>query len=160
MATNQRGAADAELANLRKQALNPNANSAGVSPTPADHILTLAGFALEGEIKEARGDLSGAIAAYSRAVELQDANNYTEPPDWTQSIRLYLGAALLEAGRAADAEAVYRKDMEWNQQNGWATFGLGQALEAQGKHQEAVIVKRQFESLWRNADVTLTRSRL
>ncbi len=160
VATNQLGAADAELANLRKQALDPNANSAGVSPTPADHILTLAGFALEGEIKEARGDLSGAIAAYSRAVELQDANNYTEPPDWTQSIRLYLGAALLEAGRAADAEAVYRKDMEWNQQNGWATFGLGQALEAQGKHQEAVIVKRQFESLWRNADVTLTRSRL
>ncbi len=160
VATNQLSAADAELANLRKQALNPNANSAGVSPTPADHILTLAGFALEGEIKEARGDLSGAIAAYSRAVELQDANNYTEPPDWTQSIRLYLGAALLEAGRAADAEAVYRKDMEWNQQNGWATFGLGQALEAQGKDQEAVIVKRQFESLWRNADVTLTRSRL
>ena len=93
-------------------------------------------------------------------MELQDAANYTEPPDWSQSIRLYLGAVLLKAGRPAEAEAVYRKDMEWNQQNGWATFGLAQALEAQGKHQEAIISKRQFDSLWRNADVTLTRSRL
>ena len=160
VSTGQVAAAEKELANIRQQAADPNANSAGVSPTPAVHILQLAGFALEGEIKEARGDLTGAIAAYTHAVELQDAANYTEPPDWSQSIRLYLGAVLLKAGRPAEAEAVYRKDMEWNQQNGWATFGLAQALEAQGKHQEAIISKRQFDSLWRNADVTLTRSRL
>ena len=122
--------------------------------------MRLAGFALEGEIKEANGDFEGAIQAYKTAIELQDASNYTEPPDWSQSIRLYLGAALLEAGHPAEAETVYRKDMEWNQQNGWATFGLAQALEAQGKHQEALITRRQFDSLWRNADVTLVRSRL
>lgn len=152
--------ADAELVNLRRQASDDTADSSGVSPTPASHILMIAVNALDGEIREARGDLSGAIAAYTRAVELEDANNYTEPPDWSQSMRLYLGAALLEAGRAAEAEAVYRKDLQWSQQSGWATFGLYQALEAQGKTQEAEIVDRQFKSYWRNADVTLTRSRL
>lgn len=152
--------ADAELANLRRQANDDIADSSGVSPTPASHILQIASNALDGEIKEARGDLTGAIAAYTQAVELEDANNYTEPPDWSQSMRLYLGAALLEAGRAADAEAVYRKDLQWSQQSGWATFGLYQALEAQGKTQEAKIAERQFKSYWRNADVTLTRSRL
>ena len=102
----------------------------------------------------------GAIAAYQQAVELQDANNYTEPPDWTQSMRLYLGAALLEAGQADAAEQVYRKELEWSQQNGWASFGLYQALEAQGRSDEAAIMKRQFDSYWRNADVELQRSRL
>jgi hypothetical protein len=75
-------------------------------------------------------------------------------------MRLYLGAALLDADRAADAETVFRQDLEWNQQNGWATYGLYQALQAQGKTAEADIVNRQFQSLWRNADVILERPRL
>ena len=83
-----------------------------------------------------------------------------DPAVWSQSMRLYLGAALLEAGRAVDAEAVFRRDLEWNQQNGWATYGLYQALLAQEKAAEAAIVGRQFQSLWRNADVVLERSRL
>ena len=74
-------------------------------------------------------------------------------------MRLYLGAVLLDAGRAAEAEEVYRKDLISNQQNGWSTFGLFQALEAQGKIQEAIIVERQFQSFFRNADVEVTRSR-
>ena len=35
-----------------------------------------------------------------------------------------------------------------------------QAIEEQGRSAEAVIVKRQFESFWRNADVKLSRARL
>jgi tetratricopeptide (TPR) repeat protein len=159
-ATGKLAEAETELSNIKAQAIDPAVDSTGVSPTPASHILALASFALEGEIKEAQGDLTGAIAAYTRAVELQDASNYTEPPDWSQSIRLYLGAALLSADRAVDAETVYRQELNWSQQNGWASFGLYQALVAQGRDQEAIIAKRQFESYWRNADVSLERSRL
>ena len=105
-------------------------------------------------------NLDGAILHYGHAIEFQENLNYTEPPDWSHSMRLYLGAALLEADRAPEAEEVYRKDLEWNQRNGWTTFGLYQALEAQGKEQEAIVVNRQFEELWRNADIELERSRL
>ncbi len=149
-----------ELQNLRRQQRDEGVDLARVGPTPVSHILELAGFALEGEILEASGDLNAAIAAYARAVELEDRNNYTEPPDWPQSIRLYLGAALLDAGRPQDAEQVYRQDLQWNQHNGWATFGLYQALAAQGQVEQAELVRRQFQSLWRNADVMLQRSRL
>ncbi len=69
-------------------------------------------------------------------------------------MRLYLGAAQPDAGQAAEAEATFRQDLEWKQQSGWSTFGLYQAIEAQGRSAEAEIVKRQFESFWRNADVT------
>ncbi len=160
VADGQLDMAEAELANIQAQAEADGVDDTGVGPTPASHLLKLAVLALQGEIAEARGNLDGAIAHYQAAVEMQVSNSYTEPPDWSQSMRLYLGAALLDAGRPEEAEAVYRKDLEWNQQNGWSTFGLAQALEAQGKVQEAIIVKRQFDTLWRNADVELERSRL
>ncbi len=152
--------AEAELANIQVQAEVDGVDDTGVWPTPASHMLKLAAHALQGEFAEAQGNLDEAIAHCQAAVEMQDANNYTEPPDWSQSMRLYLGAALLDAGRAEDVEAVYRKDLEWNQQNGWSTSGLAQALEAQRKVQDAIIVKRQFDSLWRNADIELELSRL
>ena len=154
------GPAEAELQNIREQISADGVDDSGVGPTPASHVLNLAMHALLGEINEANGNLDAAIMHYGHAVEYYDNLNYTEPPDWSQSVRLYLGAVLIDAGRAEEAEAVYRKDLEWNQQNGWANFGLYQALEAQGKTHEAQIVYRQFESMWRNADVELTRSRI
>ena len=152
--------AKAEVANIQVQMGDDNVDDTGVGPTPASHVLSLAMHALLGEIEEAQGNLDGAILHYGHAIEFQDNLNYTEPPDWSQSMRLYLGAALLEKGDAAEAEKVYMKDLEWNQQNGWSTFGLYQSVEAQGREQEAIVIKRQFESLWRNADVVLERSRL
>jgi tetratricopeptide (TPR) repeat protein len=152
--------AENELANIQAEMVADNVDDTGVGPTPASHVLTLASHALHGEIEEAKGNLDAAIVHYNVAIQYQDSLNYTEPPDWSQSMRLYLGAVLLEAGRAAEAEAVYRKDLIWNQQNGWTTFGLVQALEAQGKTQEAIVVERQFQSYFRNSDVEIARSRM
>ncbi|MBV1931328.1 MAG: tetratricopeptide repeat protein [Porticoccaceae bacterium] len=160
VATGQLSQAEAELNNLRQQITAEGVNDTGVDPTPAAHLLVLAANGLLGELREAQGDLDGAIKAFAAAVELEDGNSYIEPPDWPQSMRLYLGAALLKAQRAEEAEAVYLKDLEWNQQSGWATFGLYQAIKAQGKTEEAKLVERRFKSYWRNADTTLKRSRL
>lgn len=154
------GPAQAELENIRTQMAAEDVDDFGVGPTPASHVLTLAMHALLGEIEEANGNLDAAILHYGHAVEFQDALSYTEPPDWSQSMRLYQGAALLKAGRAAEAQEVYLKDLQWNQRNGWSNFGLYQALEAQGEEQEAIMIKRQFDDLWRNADVVLERSHL
>ena len=154
------GPAEGELANIREQIQADGVDDAGVGPTPASQVLSLAMHALLGEIEEAKGNLDVAILHYGHAVEFHENLNYTEPPDWSQSMRLYLGAALLKADRAPEAEEVYRKALEWNQQNPWTTFGLYQALTAQGKEQEAIIVKRQFDSWWRNADVELEYSRI
>ncbi|HAZ78421.1 MAG TPA: hypothetical protein DCX08_00670, partial [Porticoccaceae bacterium] len=95
-----------------------------VGPTPVSSILKLAAAALSGEIKQASGDLNGAIKDYQAAILIEDKNAYIEPPDWPQPIRHYLGDALLEAGRAAEAEIVYRQDLDWHKNNGWALFGL------------------------------------
>ena len=98
--------------------------------------------------------------SFAAAAALEDNNNYTEPPDWAQPVRHYLGAALLEANRAEEAEAVYRRDLRWNQNNGWGLFGLYQSLEMQGKADEAAVAHAQYEDAWQNSDVMLARSRL
>jgi tetratricopeptide repeat protein len=67
---------------------------------------------------------------------------------------------LLEAGRAADAERVYREDLERFRENGWSLFGLMKSLEAQGRLDEAASVKQLFARAWARADIALTSSRI
>lgn len=128
--------------------------------TPNARILELAALSLRGELLAATGDLDGAIKAFEAGVALEDRNNYTEPPDWPQPIRHYLGAALLKAARPADAEAVYRRDLQWNHNNGWSLLGLQQALLAQGKIEAAKIVETAFDTAWQYSNITLERSHL
>ena len=145
-----------KLAQIHRIAASPDVSVNRAGATATAELLALAANALEGEMKMAQGDLDGAISAFEKGVALEDTNNYTEPPDWPQSMRLYLGAALLKAGRAADAEAVFRRDLRWHQNNGWSLFGLTQALEAQGKSAEAASMREAWTKVWANADVSLS----
>ena len=75
-------------------------------------------------------------------------------------MRHYLGAALLKAGQPVAAEAVYRRDLRWNQNNGWSLFGLQQSLSLQGKREETKKVLEQWQRAWVYADIELTASHL
>jgi len=150
--------AEEELKALRAAALDPSVKELLAAANPAPTILELSTRALEGELFSAQGRHAEAISAFESAVQLQDSLKYIEPPDWGQSMRLYLGAALLKAGRAKDAEHIYREDLRDFHNNGWTLFGLTQSLRAQGKSAAARNVEVQFERAWKNADVTLKAS--
>lgn len=160
VATGNLDAANEQLVVLRQIAESPDADQYRVGATPASAVIKLASLGLSGELMQATGDLDGAISAFREGVALEDLNNYTEPPDWGQPMRHYLGAALLQAGQAEEAEAVYRRDLRWNQNNGWSLLGLSQALHAQGKLEEASRIRAAFDAAWRYADTPITRSRL
>ena len=160
LATGDLVGARKQLEKLQTIANAPDADEYRAGPTPVSSIIKLAAFGLDGEIKQKEGHLDAAITAFEKAVALEDLNNYTEPPDWAQPMRNYLGAALMEAGQYAEAEAVYRRDLKWNHKNGWSMFGLHKALRAQGKSSEAVVAKQQFEIAWQYADIELSQSRL
>jgi len=125
----------------------------------AKAILDIAVEVLSGEMAAKQGDYDKAIARLHRAVLLEDNLIYNEPPDWHVPARQSLGAVLLEAGRAAEAEAIYWQDLERNRENGWSLFGLMQSLRAQGKEEQAVLVEKRFRKAWSQADVTLIASR-
>ena len=126
--------------------------------TPSTNLL-IATHALFGEIAARRGALEEGIAHFRQAMKIEDDQLYTEPPDWYYPIRHSLGAVLLQAGRAVEAERLYREDLKRFPDNGWSLFGLARALRAQGKSAEAADVSARFARAWAGADVTLTASR-
>jgi tetratricopeptide (TPR) repeat protein len=103
-----------------------------------------------------RSDAKQAISFLRSAVELEDAMAYDEPQAWFLPVRETLGAALMRSGDYAGAEQVFRADLDRNRRNGRSLFGLMEALKAQKKDHEALLVKRQFEAAWKNADTKLT----
>ena len=93
------------------------------------------------------------------AVVLEDGIPYDEPPGWHQPVRQLLGAELLDAGQAGEAEETYRAELRRNPENGWSLMGLKLALQAQARDAEAAEVAERFDSAWADADVQLTASR-
>jgi tetratricopeptide (TPR) repeat protein len=159
VAKNQLAAAEQELAKLNTLLKDKSLDAPLFSPNISRNILAIGPEVLGGEIAAARGQYDKAIAHLERAVRLEDALVYTEPSEWHYPPRHALGAILLEAGRPAEAETVYWEDLRRNRDNGWALFGLMQALRAQKKNDEATLVEARFKKAWERADVTLTASR-
>jgi len=125
----------------------------------ARNLLQLAANVLAGEIAAKAGDAATAERLLRAAVAEQDTHWFTEPPPWYFPVRHALGAVLLQTGRGAEAEQVYREDLRRNPGNGWALFGLTQSLRAQGKAAEAARAEDSFRKAWASADVTLAASR-
>lgn len=122
-------------------------------------ILQLAEGVLAGEIAAKAGDIDGALARLETAVRIEDAMMYNEPPDWPIPTRHTLGAVLLDAGRPLEAESVYWQDLNKNPNNGFALFGLRQALLAQGKSDAAADIEARLQEVWDEADFEATSSR-
>ncbi len=122
---------------------------------PAAQGLAIAEAALAGEIAFRQGKLDEAVMALTEAVRLEDDLRYMEPPDWLQPARHSLGAVLLSAGRVEEAERVYREDLERWPENGWALFGLAQALKQKGST-EATEVEARFAKAWEHADIRIS----
>jgi Tetratricopeptide repeat len=134
-------------------------DSATPANAPEKTPISIAPHALMGEIATRSGKLDEGIAHFREALKIEDAGLYFEPPKWYYPIRESLGAALLKAGRPADAEAVYREDLKRFPENGWSLFGLATALRAQGKSAEAAAVDKRFSTAWSAADIKLAASR-
>ncbi|HYJ92671.1 MAG TPA: tetratricopeptide repeat protein, partial [Pyrinomonadaceae bacterium] len=111
---------------------------------------------LDGEIAFAKGNKADGIETLRKAVAAADLINYDEPPDFDIPVREWLARALMRSGNFADAETVYRDELAKHPKSGRALFGLAEALKRQGKDTSAELVRRQFESAWRDADAKLT----
>jgi len=122
--------------------------------TPKD-VLEVASIVLDARLSWLRGERKTAIEHWRRAVAAQDALVYDEPPAWYYPVRESLGSALLRDGQAAEAEKVFREDLDRNPRSGRALFGLSESLKAQKRTVDAGWVDRQFAAAWKDADTKL-----
>lgn len=154
------GAADSAAWYLaRVDSLAANSPGATFRTHPASTLLAVAGGVLRGEIARTEGRMDDAIASFEAAIAVEDALVYDEPEPLPFAARDWLGAALLEAGRAADAERVYRAALDDRPHNGWSLFGLEQALRAQGRTADADEARACFQQAWARSQTPLTASR-
>jgi tetratricopeptide (TPR) repeat protein len=126
---------------------------------PASVVLEVARLDLEARIAEARGDRKSAIESLRKGVAAEDALAYDEPPAWYRPLREALGGALLRDGQAAEAEKVFRADLERNPRNPRSLLGLWQSLAAQKKDSDAAWVRSQFEAAAKDATVKFDAAR-
>jgi len=122
----------------------------------ASDLLALAAGTLEAQVAGARGDSVAAIAGWRRAMTLEEALQYDEPPPWFYTVRQSLAAALLRAGDGAAAEREFRAALAARPREGWLLYGLWQTLLAEGRSREALLVQGEFERAWQGATVPLT----
>jgi tetratricopeptide (TPR) repeat protein len=150
--------AEGEAAGLEKAAQDKALEALEMPDFPGASLVRLARTVLTAEIAGLRGEPEARLRGLEEAVRLQDRLPYMEPPYWYFPVRQLHGAALVQAGRFAEAEKVYREDLRRNPENGWSLYGLLQSLRGQGKTEPAADVERRFREAWRYGDVTLTAS--
>ena len=130
-------------------------------------VFAIASAMLVGEIEYRRGRHDDAFEHLRRAIRLEDGLPYDEPWGWMQPVRHALGALLLEQGRVAEAEAVYREDLGLDERiirarrhpdNVWSLHGFHECLRRQGRHAEADLVEPQLARALARSDVAIRSS--
>lgn len=130
-------------------------------------ILAIASAMLDGELEYRKGNVDAAFTALQRSIDLDDNLPYDEPWGWMQPTRHAYGALLLEQGRVAEAEVVYRADLGLDETlpralqhpgNVWALHGFHECLVRLGKQGEAQIVAQQLKMAVAMADVEIAAS--
>jgi tetratricopeptide (TPR) repeat protein len=154
-------AAAAELAALTALAGDPGLAKVTIFDLyDTTGLVAIAREHLAGELAFARGEREAALVHLQKAISLEDALRYDEPPPWPLPTRQVFGAMLLEMDRPAEAEAVYRADLEIYPENGWSLRGLSRALAEQKKSAEAAEAEARFQRAWTRGDFELETSRL
>lgn len=122
------------------------------------HSANIAYEVVAGELAALKDDISKAIKHLENAVEFEDGLTYTEPAAWHIPTRQNLGAILMTAKKYEEAEKIYKEDLDVLRQNGWSLMGLHNSLKAQGKIEEAQVIKQEFEKAWEHSDIEIETS--
>jgi tetratricopeptide (TPR) repeat protein len=146
----ERAALDQAIARVPETAL-----FGGTGLESASSILSLARLVLDARLAWARGARAESLGLWMKAVTAGDRVAYDEPPVWFYPIRESLGAVLLETGRPADAERVFREDLVRHPRNPRSLFGLHDALVKQGRTTDAAWIQAAFDEVWKSADQKL-----
>src|SRR5215211_2141761 len=118
------------------------------SGVPASEVMQLAQHVIYGRIAQGQENFAAAIVRFEAAATLQDALPYTEPPYWYYPVRQSLAAALLQAGRMAEAEDQFLRALKRAPANGWSYYGLSQVYKVRGDTAGATKAEADLARTW------------
>lgn len=155
------GAADSArvyLAAVDSIAVNTPATQVFRVHTPLA-LLGIVGDVLRGEIFRQEGRLDEAVAAFEEGRRKQSSLTYDEPEPLPFMVDDFLGSALLEAGRPAEALTVFQAALQSRPANGWSLKGVQLSLEALDCSSDAAAARQAFEAAWVRSEVWLPAPR-
>jgi tetratricopeptide (TPR) repeat protein len=118
------------------------------SNIPAQEVLRIARTVVMARVAQGKGDKGAAVTQFEKAAALQDALPYTEPPYWYYPIRQSLAAALLQAGRYAEAKQQFELALRRAPANGWSYYGLAELHKARGDTAAARKAQADLAKTW------------
>jgi tetratricopeptide (TPR) repeat protein len=122
-------------------------------------LVRIAQLTLQADLAAVDGRLDASVGALKQATRIEDGLEHDEPHLWLAPTRHALGATLLDAGHAREAEQVFASDLKHYPDNGWSLKGLALAQQAQGRVLAARATEARRTVAWRDADVDLERPR-
>ena len=126
----------------------PELAALAAAGVPGGDVLRLARHVLAARVAQSQARFDEAVAELERAVAVEDALPYMEPPFWYYPVRQSLGGALVLAGRLDAAEHVFRQSLGRAPNNGWALYGLVEVYERRGDAGAHAAAKRRFDRAW------------
>ena len=110
---------------------------------------------LKGSIALRERNFAEATQAFEKAVSTEENMVYNEPRDWLLNPKHYLGNAYLKKGDWDKARKVFQSDLKNNNENGWALFGLYQALMSGQKRSDAQKALDRYNKAFEGSDTKL-----
>lgn len=154
--TGRRAEAQEQLEHLRAMARRGDLTSVRIKSVHAARALVdIARLTLQADLALTERRFAVALPDLRRTVQIEDALERDEPHLWLAPTRHAYGAALLAAGRAAEAQRVFEQDLRHYPDNGWSLAGLRQAQQLQGRVAAARDADARARAAWRDADTAL-----
>ncbi len=125
-----------------------------------DNLSQIAARVLKAEILATQDKFDESMVLLKEAIEIEDALNYNEPPDWFFSVRHHLGAVQIEAGKYEEAIKTYKEDLKELPKNGWAHHGLKLAYQNLNDPENVARVDELLKDSWAHADLEINTSRI
>ncbi|HUQ13625.1 MAG TPA: hypothetical protein VM055_05040 [Novosphingobium sp.] len=126
----------------------PGVKAMAEQGVPAGEIVDLAAHVARGRMAYATRHYGAAAEHYRRAIAIEAALPYNEPPYWYYPVSQSLGAALYRGGRYEEAATAFRAALFQAPNNGWALWGLAQTERKLGHKLEAAAAEAALRRSW------------
>src|SRR5436305_1698453 len=139
-----------DLATLNRNRAPPEAGQ------ERDRVPDILEQELRALLRQADGDLTGAVALTREATALEDAMPLEfGPPAVVKPSHELLGEILLQAGRPAAAQAEFARALALAPKRALSLLGLGRAAAAAGDPATAARAYRELREIWHGSDPSL-----
>jgi tetratricopeptide (TPR) repeat protein len=149
--TNHLNDSAAELLKLR-QIIHAGTTPASLGKSGLN-LLKIGNEVLMATLANFHGDGKSTLRHLKTAAQIQFDMGYHEPPDWYFPLKEMQADANLKWGHVKKAIVLYNADLKQYPKNGWALYGMAEALRQSGDNEKADRAEREFKEAWKYADV-------